>query len=162
MKHINQWFNQTKVKGLFLLPFYLFIFLPSFAQVGTWKHYLAYHEVQDIYAADNYLFVLASNGLYQYNLNDESITTYDRTNGLSDTHITHIGWSQQAKRLIAVYENSNIDLVDTKGNVTNISALYRQNSYRCPHRWHLCLAGHGLCHHQSQYAEGRDYRHLHP
>lgn len=128
MKHISQWFNHTKVKGLFLLPFYLFTLLPLQAQVGTWKHYLAYHEVQDICSTGDYLFVLASNGLYQYNLNDQSITTYDRTNGLSDTHITHIGWSQQAKRLIAVYENSNIDLVDAKGNVTNISALYSKST----------------------------------
>ena len=128
MKHISQWFNHTKVKGLFLLPFYLFTFLPLQAQVGTWKHYLAYHEVQDICSTGDYLFVLASNGLYQYNLNDQSITTYDRTNGLSDTHITHIGWSQQAKRLIAVYENSNIDLVDVKGNVTNISSLYSKST----------------------------------
>jgi hypothetical protein len=128
MRHICQWFNHTKVKGLFLLPFYLFTFLPSQAQVGTWKHYLAYHEVQDICATGDYLFVLASNGLYQYNLNDQSITTFDRTNGLSDTHITHIGWSQQAKRLITVYENSNIDLVDAKGNVTNISALYSKST----------------------------------
>ena len=136
MKQLIRWFNQTKVKAIFLLPFYFFTFSlfhlftlsPLHAQVGTWKHYLAYHEVQDIWSTGDYLFVLASNGLYQYNLNDQSITTYDRTNGLSDTHITHIGWSQQAKRLIAVYENSNIDLVDVKGNVTNISALYSKST----------------------------------
>ena len=136
MKQHIKWFNQTKVKAKFLLPFYFFTFSffhlftlsPLYAQVGTWKHYLAYHEVQDICSTGDYLFVLASNGLYQYNLNDQSITTYDRTNGLSDTHITHIGWSQQAKRLIAVYENSNIDLVDVTGNVTNISALYSKST----------------------------------
>ena len=111
-----------------ILLFHLFTFSPLQAQVGTWKHYLAYHEVQDICATGDYLFVLASNGLYQYNLNDQSITTFDRTNGLSDTHITHIGWSQQAKRLIAVYEDSNIDLVDVKGNVTNISSLYSKST----------------------------------
>ena len=128
MRHIIQWFKQIKVKAIILLPFYLFTVLPLNAQVGTWKHYLAYHEVQDICAADQYLFVLASNGLYQYNLNDQSITTFDRINGLSDTHITHIGWSQQAKRLIAVYENANIDLIDVNGNVTNISSLYSKST----------------------------------
>jgi hypothetical protein len=128
MRHIIQWFKQIKVKAIILLPFYLFTLLPLNAQVGTWKHYLAYHEVQDICAADQYLFVLASNGLYQYNLNDQSITTFDRINGLSDTHITHIGWSQQAKRLIAVYENANIDLIDVNGNVTNISSLYSKST----------------------------------
>ena len=106
------------------LPFLLLLCLTASAQVGTWRNYLAYHDVQNICEAGQYLFVLASNGLYTYNKNDQSITTYDRVNGLSDTHITHIAWSQQAQRLICVYQNSNIDLIDTKGNITNISALY--------------------------------------
>ena len=97
------------------------------AQIGTWRNYLAYSDIQQIRAAgsDN-LFVLASNGLYQYNKTDQSIITYDKTNGLSDTYITNIGWCPQAKRLIVVYQNSNIDLIDLKGNVTNISDLYNK------------------------------------
>ncbi len=94
------------------------------AQIGTWKNYLAYYEVQQIQEAGNYLFVQASNGLYQYNKQDQSIVTYDKVNGLSDTYITHIKWCQQAKRLIAVYQNCNIDLVETSGDITNISAIY--------------------------------------
>ena len=110
-----------------LLPFYLFTFLPLNAQIGTWRNYLAYHDIQQIRAAgsDN-LFVLASNSLYQYNKTDQSIYTYDKTNGLSDTYITQIAWCPQAKRLIAVYQNSNIDLIDVKGNVINISDLYNK------------------------------------
>jgi len=108
-----------------LLPFYLFTFLPLHAQVGTWENYLAYNELQNICAtSDKQLFVLASNSLYQYNQNDESITTYDKVNGLNDTYITHIAWNPKTKNLIAVYQNSNIDLIDTKGYVTNISDLY--------------------------------------
>ncbi len=96
----------------------------SWAQVGTWKNYLAYYEIQDIQAAGNDLFVLASHSLYQYNKNDQTIVTYDKVNGLSDTYITHIRWCQQAKRLIAAYNNMNIDLVETNGNITNISNIY--------------------------------------
>ena len=109
-----------------LLLFYLFTFLPSHAQVGYWRAYMAYSDIQQIVKADDNLFVLASNDLYQYNLTDQSITTYDKVNGLSDTYITHIAWNKKAKRLIAVYANSNIDLVDTNGNITNLSALYRK------------------------------------
>ena len=99
----------------------------SIGQIGTWKNYLAYSDIQQIRAAGNdYLYVLASNDLYQYNKTDQSILTYDKTNGLSDTYITYICWCPQAKRLIAVYKNSNIDLIDVKGNVTNISALYNK------------------------------------
>jgi len=99
-------------------------YLLATAQVGTWRNYLAYHDVQQIQAAGNDLFVLASNDLYQYNKQDQSIHTYDKTNGMSDTHITHIRWCQQARRLIAVYSNSNIDLVETNGDITNISDVY--------------------------------------
>ena len=109
-----------------VLPFSFFTFLPLNAQVGTWRTYMAYAEPQQIVKAGNTLFVRASNDLYQYNLTDHSITTYDKINGLNDTYITHIAWNQQAKRLIIVYDNANIDLLDQSGNVTNISALYRK------------------------------------
>lgn len=97
---------------------------PARAQVGTWHNYLAYYDVQQIQDAGDNLFVMASNDLYQYNKNDQSITTYDKVNGLSDTHIALIRWCKKAKRLIAVYSNANIDLVETNTNVINISDLY--------------------------------------
>lgn len=113
------------MKKLFAIVFSLCCCHLAMAQVGTWRNHLAYYEVQNICSAeDHYLFVLASNDLYLYNQNDQSITTFDKTNGMSDIQITHIAWNPQAKRLIAVYQNSNIDLIDTSGNITNISALY--------------------------------------
>ena len=122
------WLNNRKIwwQKVLLLLFTIHYSLFTFSQVGTWKNYLAYHQVQSICKAGNDLFVLASNGLYQYNLNDQSITTYDKVNGLSDNYITHIAWCQQAKRLIAVYKNSNIDLIETDGDIINISALYNK------------------------------------
>ena len=118
---IHIW-NNILVNGVLL--FYLFTFLPLNAQIGTWRNYLSYYNIQQIKAAGDDIFVLASNGLYQYNKNDLSIVTYDKVNGLTDTNITHIAWCPKAKRLIAVYQNSNIDLIETNGNITNISDLY--------------------------------------
>ncbi len=94
------------------------------AQIGKWRAYMAYYDVQQIQKAGNELFVMASNDLYQYNLNDQSIYTYDKTNGMSDTYITHIKWCPKAERLIAVYQNSNIDLVSLENDVVNVSDLY--------------------------------------
>lgn len=100
---------------------------PARAQIGTWRNYLAYSDVQEIQAANsNDIFVMASNGLYKYNTQDQSIQTYDKTNGLNDTDISHIKWCQQAKRLVVTYSNSNIDLVETNGNITNINDLYKK------------------------------------
>ncbi|MBR4921280.1 MAG: Por secretion system protein [Prevotella sp.] len=96
----------------------------AFSQIGTWKAYMAYHDVQQIQKAGDDLFVMASNDLYQYNLNDQTIYTYDKTNGMSDTYITHIKWCPSAKYLIVAYQNSNIDLVSIENDVINISDLY--------------------------------------
>ena len=88
---------------------------------------MSYYEPQQIVKANNKLFVRASNDLYSYNMSDHSITTYDKVNTLNDTYITHIAWNASAKRLIIVYQNSNIDLIDLNDNVTNISALYTKS-----------------------------------
>ena len=95
-------------------------------QIGTWRNYLSYAEIQQIQVAGNDIFVMASNGLYQYNKTDQSIVTYDKVNGMSDVTIKHIRWCQQAKRLVVAYDNANIDLVETNGTITNISDLYHK------------------------------------
>ena len=134
------------------------------AQVGTWRNYLAYHEVQQICAAGDIIFVRASNGLYQYNQKDQSIYTYNKTNGLSDTNIKLIAWNRQAKRLIAVYQNSNIDLIETNNNITNISSLYTKtitedktvNSIRIDGIYAYLICGFGIVKVNMQRAEITD------
>lgn len=104
-----------------------FVIKTNAQAIGTWNAFMAYHDIQQIAAAGDDIFVLASDNLYQYNKNDESITSYDKVRSLSDTKIKRIAWSKAAKRLIAVYENSNIDLVQTNGEVINISDLYSKS-----------------------------------
>ena len=111
---------------LFILHCSLFI-SPVGAQVGTWRAYMAYQEPQQIVNGGHQLFVRASDNLYSYNLNDQSITTYDKVSNLSDNGINLIAWNNAANRLIIVYSNSNIDLMDAQGNITNISAIYSKS-----------------------------------
>ena len=96
------------------------------AQVGTWRNYLAYHDIQQIQAGGDNIFVMASNGLYMYNQEDQSITTFDKTNGLNDVSITQIAWNKTAKRLVILYDNCNIDLLESNGKITNISEIYQK------------------------------------
>ena len=80
------------------------------AAIGDWKIYMAYSEPQQIQETGNYLFVQASNSLYLYNKNDQSIQTFDKTTGMSDVVVTNISWNQQAKRLVIVYDLSLIHI----------------------------------------------------
>ncbi len=98
------------------------------ASAGTWKNYLAYSEITDVQQAGNTIFVLASNSLYSYNTADNSITTFDKTNGLSDCEIKMMAWCGAAKRLVAVYENGNIDMVERNGNTINIPDYYNYST----------------------------------
>lgn len=99
----------------------------TMAQIGTWKNYLSYSDPQQIEEAGDLLFVRASNSLYLYNKNDQSIFTYDKTTGLNDTFITLIKWCPKAARLIVVYDNSNIDLVSVNGEVVNLNDIYSKS-----------------------------------
>lgn len=96
------------------------------AQVGTWRAYMSYYEPQQIVKVNHSLFVRASHSLYSYNLNDQSITTYDKVKQLNDTRVNFISWNKQAHRLLIVYDNCNMDLMTEDGNVTNLSAFYNK------------------------------------
>lgn len=95
------------------------------AAIGDWKAYMAYYDVQEIEQAGNLIFVQASNNLYVYNQNDQSIQTFSKADYLNDCDIQHIAYCQSAKRLIIIYNNGNIDLMNISNHeVTNISDLY--------------------------------------
>ena len=113
------------IKRIILSFIILISSLSAFAGgIGTWKSYLSYANIQWVEQGGNRLYVLASNALYTYNKADQSIQTYDRQNGLSSIDIRYIGWNEVAKRLVIVYEDGNIDLLDAKGNVTNVPDYY--------------------------------------
>ncbi len=97
------------------------------AAMGQWKAYMAYQDITEIEKADHLIYVLASDNLYSYNPNDQSIQTYDKVNALSDCSIAHIAWNQQAKQLVIVYKNNNIDLLDEKGRIVNVSDYYNKS-----------------------------------
>ena len=133
---------------------------------------MSYYEPQQIIkAGSNTLFVRASNSLYSYHLNDHSITTYDKVNTLSDTYISNIAWSQQAKRLIITYQDGNIDLMDLQENVINISGLYNKlitgdknvSSIRIDGIYAYLICGFGIVKVNMQRAEITDsYKPSHP
>ena len=115
------------MKRLCVLSFIISLVLPVIAQMGSWRAYMSYYEPQQIVKAGSHdLFVRASNSLYQYNLNDHSITTFDKVHQLNDTYVQLIAWNTKAARLLIVYDNSNMDFTDLNGNVVNLSGLYNK------------------------------------
>ena len=90
------------------------------AGIGTWRNYLAYSDITDVQQVGNTMFVLASGGLFAYNATDNSVTTFDKTNGLSSSGIAMMAWCGEAGRLVAVYDDGNIDLVSRDNKIVNM------------------------------------------
>lgn len=125
--HLTENLIKTLMVAVLLLQSSVFSFQSStlHAQTGTWHSYMSYYEPQQIVKSGNQLFVRASNSLYSYNLDDQSITTFDNVRQLNDTYITLIGLNKDTKKLLLVYQNQNMDIVDCQSyEVENISALY--------------------------------------
>jgi len=87
---------------------------------------MAYSEPQQIVKGGDRLYVRASNDLYNYNLTDQSITTYDKMRQLSDTYIRLIEWNPTVGKLLIIYQNNNIDLLGSDDQVFNISSYYNR------------------------------------
>lgn len=122
--------SQNYIRKTLMAICYLFViscFIPCstcHAQTGTWRTYMAYSDIQQIVKGNQRLYVRASNNLYSYNLNDQSITTYDKINQLSDNHIDRIVWNPTVNKLLILYQNKNIDLLNQNDEVFNINSYY--------------------------------------
>ena len=115
-------------KKILILLSFLLLQVTSYraiAAIGDWKAYMAYSEVQEIEEAGNLIFVQASNNLYVYNQNDQSIQTFSKMDYLSDCGIQHIAYNKAAKRLLIFYSNANMDLMNISNyDVQNLSDYY--------------------------------------
>ncbi len=97
------------------------------AAIGTWKAYMSYHDITRIVRHGQMAYVVASGNLYTYNTSDRSVTTYDKVNALNDCEIADIAWGDGAKKLVVLYGNNNIDLIDESGNVQNLPDYYNKS-----------------------------------
>ena len=115
-------------KKILILLSFLLLQVTSYraiAAIGDWKAYMAYSEVQEIEQAGNLIFVQASNNLYVYNQNDQSIHTFSKMDYLSDCSIQHIAYNKATKRLLILYSNANMDLMNISNyDVLNLSDYY--------------------------------------
>ena len=112
-----------KITSLFVLFFILNTI--NAVPIGQWNAFLAYRNITDIEPAGNTIYVLSSNNLFSYNVNDHSINTYSKVFPLSDTGIRNIAWCNSANRLIIIYDNYNIDLLDNNQHVINVSGYMK-------------------------------------
>ena len=101
--------------------------LPSFSQeyLGSWTSYLPYNSATKLAIAEGKVYCATNGGLFYYNESDNSLNKFSKENGLSDSDISAIAYSESTDILIIAYRNANLDLV-SGNDIYNLSDIKRK------------------------------------
>ena len=96
-------------------------------QYGTmqqWRLHLSYNNATEVVGTPQRIFAIANGCLFSYNRSDGGLEYWNRSTDLNGNTIAHIGYDQNSRKLVVVYKDGRIDLIDEKGNVSQIPDLY--------------------------------------
>lgn len=120
------------IRFLPLLSTFLFFTIHTFSvcaqEIGSWQIYPAYTVCTSNIPAGNRIYALMEGKLMAYDTEDQSITTFDWSRQLNDVNISLMHYSPEAKRLILIYDNGNIDLLSTTDDNDVINLAQLKNS----------------------------------
>ena len=86
----------------------------------TWKIYPSYGTPTKAVKVGSKIYSVSEGALFSYDIEDQSVETYDKTSELSDYGVTSIAACTSLKLLVVLYKDANIDL------------LGEQSSYNIP------------------------------
>ncbi|MEQ8679901.1 MAG: hypothetical protein RID25_09095 [Cyclobacteriaceae bacterium] len=86
--------------------------------LDAWRTHFSYQQVKLLIEANDKIFCAAENGLFYYNLQDQSINKLTKINGLSDVGISAMAYHQPSNMLVIGYGAGGIDLITEAGTTT--------------------------------------------
>ncbi|MBN2632351.1 MAG: T9SS type A sorting domain-containing protein [Bacteroidales bacterium] len=93
--------------------------------VGSWTDHLNYNLAKTVAVGSGEVFASTGSSMMVYNKHFNQLRKLSRVNGLSETGISTIGWSDSYETLVVAYLTSNVDLI--QGNVIyNIPDISRK------------------------------------
>ena len=93
--------------------------------VGSWSDRLIYNSAVDVCASSSEIYVSTGSSVMIFNKEYDELKKMSKINGLTETGISCIGWSEEYKTLIIGYASTNIDLVK-KNSVINMPDIVRK------------------------------------
>ena len=108
------------------LFFLVFINLPGQTPVGSWSDHLVYNTTDCVAAGTDEVFASTGSSIIVYNKAFAELKKMSRINGLTETGISTINWSEENKTLIIAYSTTNVDLLKNNiiYNIPDISRKY--------------------------------------
>jgi hypothetical protein len=94
--------------------------------VGSWSDHLIYNTANSVAVGTKEVYASTGSSIIVYNKDFAELKKMSRINGLSETGISKIAWSEENNTLIIAYTSTNIDLVKNNIilNLPDISRKY--------------------------------------
>ena len=108
-----------------LLLVVLIVMAAICADAGTWKmhNYYVTSNIQNIFDTGEEVYYLNSGYLFRFDKSTGVTDALNKQNLLSDNRISQIYYDWENRLLFVAYANSNIDVINSEGKVTNIPNL---------------------------------------
>jgi len=108
-----------------IISFLFMTLAVSSSQAITWKlfDYYVTNNIQNVYDVGDKIYYLNSNFLYLFDKETKTTVSLNFQNKLSDNQISQIYYDWENRLLFLAYANSNIDVIDANGKITNICGI---------------------------------------
>lgn len=124
-------FRTARGFNLLLTSYSLLLTSTLYAQtdipIGTWRMHLSYNTITSVALSTNKVYGAAESGILIFDRIDNSLSSYNRLNGLTGTGISCIAYDANRDQLLIAYNNGDLDIL--KNNVvTNFNRLKNSSS----------------------------------
>ncbi len=96
----------------------------EYSSKGQWKTHYAYTSINRIQLSTTHAYALSAGSLFSVDKEDESLSYYSKLNGLNGSSIQRIDYDRLTKRLVIIYDDGLIDLLDEKEVAHPVADLY--------------------------------------
>ncbi|TAL64902.1 MAG: hypothetical protein EPN88_10295, partial [Bacteroidetes bacterium] len=106
------------------------ILLPLYSQgqtpVGSWSDHLVYNTAKNVAVGTKEVYASTGSSIIVYNKDFAELRKMSRINGLTETGISTIAWSEEFNTLVIAYSSTNVDIV-INNIINNIPDIERKN-----------------------------------
>lgn len=109
-----------------IIIFLAYTIVGNTQQIGDWRAHTPGLKVIDVDVMHDEVYAATSSDIFYYDLKDNSINHLSKVNGLSDIGISLLRYCKSVDMLFVGYSNTNIDIIDSQGDVRNIPDIYNK------------------------------------
>jgi hypothetical protein len=99
--------------------------LSSQTPVGSWSDHLSYNTARSLAVSTKEVFVSTGSSIIIYNKEFAELKKMSTINGLTETGISTISWSEESNALVIGYTSTNVDLL-LNNTIVNIPDIYNK------------------------------------